>query len=253
MKMIRGLYTSTAGMLVNQKRSETIGENLDNLHTPGYREKHDLVEAFPQMLISRVGKSQGKPEAQVIGTIGTGATAEETAVKVAPGLIRETNLNTDVALASTGFFVVETVEGERYTRNGRFQLDPNGYLRTEEGHLVLGEDGPIGPLSADFRVEIDGTVVDQGQVVGRLRVVDIPGTALVREGKTSLYNATVEPVEVAQEDVRIRQGALEESNVDLNALMVDMITVARAYEANQRIVQANDETLQKAVNDIGRV
>jgi len=251
--MIRGLYTATAGMLVAQKQSETIGENMDNLKNPGYREQYNSVEAFPQMLINRIGNNQGKPDSQEIGVMGTGVIAERSAVKVKPGLVQVTDQNTDIALVSNGFYVVETVDGERYTRNGHFQIDPSGQLRTAGGNLVLGENGPIGPLSPDFKVEFNGRIMDQGKVVDRLRIVDIPGTALLREGKTALYRSTVEPVAVAREEIQMRQGAIEESNVDVNGLLLQMITVSRAYEANQKLIQAQDETLQKAVNEVGKV
>lgn len=250
--MIRGLYSSATGMLANQKQTETIGENLDNLRNPGYREEQNIVTSFPSMLLQRISSGNGAEKVS-IGTMGTGVIADRTAIKTSPGLMSETGQPTDVALVSEGFFVVETLAGERFTRNGHFKLDGANRLRTTAGNIVLGENGEIGPLGPDFLIEYDGTIKDNGQIVDRLRVVDIEGTEMQREGKTTLYNTEQIPVPVERDTIQMRQGAIEESNVNVNDQMVKMVMAMRAYEANQKVIQIQDETLQKAVNDVGRV
>lgn len=251
--MIRGLYTAAAGMTVTQKQSETIAENLDNARNPGYMEKQANMVAFPTMLMERLeGKETPYPPAQMIGTMGTGVMVDTITYRTAPGQIQTTNSPTDMAL-DQGFFVVQTLAGERYTRDGHFALDGNGMLRTDDGNLVLGEKGAIGPLSKEFTVDLNGTIWDNGQAVDRLRVVDIPGTALQKEGQTTFYAATQNPTPVNAENIRVRQGLLEESNVDLNSMMVKMISVMRSYEANQKVIQNQDDILGKAVNEIGKI
>lgn len=256
--MIRGLYTAASGMLVAQRQSQMVSENIDNLQNPGYREADAVVEAFGPMLIERIGGGDGHTSAGVpIGAMGTGAVADRIAVKNTPGLLRPTGEATDLALGSQGFFVVQTSQGERYTRNGHFRLDPQGQLVTFAGQPVLGINGPIGPLSPEFKVDADGTVTDQGRTVDQLRVVDFQPGSLQREGKTTLYalapGGTAAATPVARTDIEISQGTLEESNVDLNSQMVKMITVMRAYEANQKVIQTMDSTLDKAVNEVGKV
>ncbi|MHB8126802.1 MAG: flagellar hook-basal body protein [Desulfitobacteriaceae bacterium] len=251
--MIRGLYSSAAGMLVTQKQTETVGENLDNVRNPGYREEQNIVTAFPTVLLDRMSSTENGSEKVPIGTMGTGVIADRVTMKISSGLVEETNQPTDVALVSQGFFIVQTLAGERYTRNGHFELDETNRLRTTAGNLVLGENGEIGPLSPDFKIEYDGTIKDNGQIVDRLRIVDIPGSALQREGKTTLYNTTQTPVPVARDSIQMRQGAIEESNVDVDTQMVKMVVAMRAYEANQRVIQIQDQTLEKAVNEVGRV
>lgn len=255
--MIRGLYTAASGMLVSQKQNEMISENIDNLQNPGYREAEASVQAFGPMLIERIGGASGNESAGVpIGAMGTGALAERIAIKNAPGLMRRTDEATDLALGSQGFFVVQTPQGERYTRDGHFHLDPQGQLVTFGGQPVLGANGPIGPLSPEFKVGTDGTVTDQGRIIDQLRVVSFQPGSLQREGKTTLYAlapGAAAATPVARADVQISQGTLEESNVDLNDQMVKMITVLRAYEANQKVIQTMDGTLEKAVNEVGKV
>ena len=186
--MIRGLYTAASGMLLNEKKSVTIDQNLENMHTPGYRQASERVVSFPRLLVNRLAKQQdtGQTEMAPLGIMGTGVFADRVMYKQTLGTVRETGNKTDLALVSEGFFAVETAQGERYTRNGHFQLDPSGYLRTAGGNLVLGLNGPIGPLPEDFKVEPDGTVRDKqtNQIIDRLRIVDIPADNLRRDGLT---------------------------------------------------------------------
>src|SRR5680860_764535 len=183
--MIRGLYTSASGMLAAQAQSEVIGDNVANIKTPGYKEQLASNISFPSLLIQRMGGSP-TPEATPIGGLGTGVGVDRVALSNVQGAIQTTELKTDLALTSLGYFAVQTPGGERYTRNGQFQININGTLQTSDGFAVLGEKGPIGPLSSDFSVKVDGTIIDNGQNVARLRVVDVPEDALKREGQ-SLY------------------------------------------------------------------
>lgn len=253
--MIRGLYTAAAGMIVNSRQSDTIDENIENLRNPGYREASERITSFPRLLAQRIEPSPQTPKIVNLGIMGTGVYADRMFYKAEPGNLRKTESMTDLALNSKGYFVVQTLQGERYTRNGHFQIDPSRRLRTAGGNFVLGENGIIGPLPKNFEVQLDGTIVDKEThaVIDRLRIVNIPAEALRREGKTSLFRAVVDPTEAARDDIRIHQGFVEESNVDLDAQMVKMLQVLRAYSANQKVVQINDSLLQKAVNEIGRL
>jgi flagellar basal-body rod protein FlgG len=187
--------------------------------------------------------------------MGTGAYIERKYYSGEAGDLRKTESQTDIALNADGYFVIETAEGERYTRNGHFQLDPAGMLRTAGGNLILGENGAIGPLPDEFVVNLDGSIENKNtnEMIDRIRIVTIPGENLQRDGLTNLYLATEEPTETPREEIRIYQGFIEESNVDLDAQMVKMLQVVRSYSANQKVVQTNDTLLQKAVNEIGKV
>jgi flagellar basal-body rod protein FlgG len=112
--------------------------------------------------------------------MGTGVYADRKYYSGEHGDLRPTETMTDIALNSDGYFVIDTLDGERYTRNGHFQLDPSGMLRTAGGNLVLGENGAIGPLPEDFAVRLDGTIEDgtTHQVIDRLRIVNIPAELL---------------------------------------------------------------------------
>jgi len=236
-------------MSAAQTLSEVIGDNVANVKTPGYKEQLASNVSFPSMLIERMGGNQVSGTVN-IGGLGTGVGVDRAALSNVQGALQTTDVKTDLALTSPGYFVVQTPGGERYTRNGHFQLDANGILQTPDGYALLGEKGPIGPLSSDFSVSADGTIMDKGQILDRLRVVDIPSDALKREGQ-SLYSAT-QPVQ-GSTSAQVLQGSIEASNVDLSGQMVQMMTVMKAYEANQKVIQTEDSMLDKAVNEVGKI
>ncbi len=249
--MIRGLYTAAAGMLVTQTEGDIVADNMANVRTPGYKEEAGSEAAFPTLLIERVtGRGGQAPETVPIGAMGTGVIVDRTNKTNIQGALETTGQATDLALSDPGYFVVQTPNGVRYTRDGQFQLSAGGTLQTADGYPVLGQNGAIGPLSQHFTVDADGTVVDNGRVVDRLQVVDIPANALQREGQ-SLYSTAQAPQAAAT--VQVHQGYIESSNVDVASQMVHMISVMRSYEANQKVIQTEDATLDKAVNEVGKV
>ena len=247
--MIRGLYTSATGMLAAQTQSEVIGDNVVNIKTAGFKEQLASNISFPAKLIRRIEGNQVS-RAVAIGGMGTGLGVDRISWSNVQGSLDVTDANADLALTTPGYFVVQAPEGERYTRNGHFQLDSAGMLRTAEGYTLQGEEGPIGPLSSEFSISADGTVIDQGQYVNRLRIVEIPEDALQRAGQ-SLYSSA-QPVQ-ASVGAQVRQGAIENSNVDLSGQLVNMMSVMKAYEANQKLIQTQDEMLAKAVNEVGKI
>jgi len=251
--VIRGLYTSGSGMLATQAQSEIIGDNIANINTPGYKTEYGSASVFPTELMGRIGDSEkGNARVTLLGEAGSGVIVNRTFGINIQGTLQNTGKATDLALNTPGFFVVQTSEGVRFTRNGQFQLNSAGVLQTVDGHAVLGEHGLIGadnPLSQQFVVDSDGIVTDGGKVIDRLRIMEIPETALKREGQ-SLYSASQAAAATA---VNVQQGAFETSNVDTGAQMVRMISVMRAYEANQKVIQTQDATLEKAVNEVGKL
>ncbi|AET70263.1 flagellar hook-basal body proteins [Desulfosporosinus orientis DSM 765] len=247
--MIRGLYSSATGLLAAQTQSEVIGDNVVNLKTSGYKEESTSNISFPSMLVKRLGGNRPSEVAEM-GEMGRGVGVDRLSISTIQGSLETTDIKTDLALTTPGYFVVQTPDGERYTRNGHFQLDSEGMLRTTDGYDLQGENGPIGPLSSEFSVSADGTIMDQGNRVDRLRIVEVPVDSLQREGQ-SLYSTT----EAVQESAgaQVQQGAVEASNVDLSGQMVKMMTVMKAYEANQKVIQTQDELLGKAVNEVGKI
>jgi len=252
--MIRGLYTAAAGMLAAQTLSGVIADNAANVNTPGYKEETASSEAFPTMLIERLGGGSDAAPA-LLGSAGTGVAVERVTKLVTQGELQPTDSKTDLALASEGFFVVQTPLGERYTRDGQFHISPDGVLSTADGYPVLGSRGPIVLSGAEFTIAGDGTVSAPGidpANAPRLRIVALPSAGLLREGQ-SLYNVSNgQAADLPPGQVDVRQGYLEKSTVDTARQLVQMVSVMRAYEANQKVIQVQDATLEKAVNEVGK-
>jgi flagellar basal-body rod protein FlgG len=250
--VIRGLYTSTSGLLANQAQNAIIAENVANIRTPGYQEKEGSAVAFPTLLMQKVAKEFGDVSTTTpIGQMGTGVYVNSVNIIDRPADLQPGS-NTDLALTSTGFFTIQTPEGLRYTRKGDFKVTDQGELQTSEGYAVLGNNGPITNLTKDFKVGLDGSILMNNQIVDTLQIVDTPLTNLQQAGD-SLYTAADAGMLQPAAQVELQQGMLEGSNVDMTGQMTKMITVMRAYEANQKVIQTEDSTLDKAVNEVGTV
>ena len=276
--MIRGLYTATTAMLAQSRRMDVITNNLTNVETAGFKADTMTTRSFQDMLISRIYDPSVYRYSHV-GPLNLGVHVDQVFTEFTTGSLEETRNTTDLALHGDGFFVVEWVSKylagdedleddiepeERYTRAGNFAIDSEGYLVTPNGWYVLGEDGRILVGTTDFTVERDGTVRVGEEVIDRLRVVRFEDPTVLRKQGDMLYSIfgrydewgefepAEEPIELDEEQIDVRQGFLETSNVDIAKEMVRMMETHRAYEVNQRIINMFDETLRISVNDIAK-
>ncbi|ABR46599.1 flagellar basal body rod protein [Alkaliphilus metalliredigens QYMF] len=201
-----------------------------------------------------------RPLGHVLGTMNSGVRIQKIETNFAQGAVAETANPLDVALNGQGFFRILTPNGEMYTRNGNFTMSNEGQLVTTEGHEVEGNAGAItfneAQLMAAENIQItdkgeillDGVVVDQIQIVNINNVKD-----LRKHGQSYYYGEEGFELELAPFEGEVLQGYLEESNINSIQEMVEMISTFRDYEANQKVVQAYDEILQKAVGEIGKL
>jgi flagellar basal-body rod protein FlgG len=244
--MLRGIYTATSGMLVESMRMDVASNNLANVDTAGFQRQTAHIYPFPERAVARV--HQG--ERRVLGTLGTGAFVDGSATSFAPGTVRTTQNPLDVAIVGAGFFAIQTPEGTRYTRDGRFTVNSSGLLTTLDGNLVRGEQGAIYVGEGEVLLNEQGEITVNGELVNKLLIVEFNDrNGLVRRG-SNLFEA----LEMAGDPFRYRAtlvpGALELANVNVVTEMVNLITIQRSYEANQKVVQSYDETLGKLVNEI---
>jgi flagellar basal-body rod protein FlgG len=162
------------------------------------------------------------------------------------GSYKSTDSRVDIALSGEGFFAVQTPLGERYTRNGSFKLGKEGILETKEGYPVLGENGIINLEDDRIFINEDGIMYtsEDMEVVDRLRVVRFDNERYLKKSGSSLYIDTEISgsayIAEGNERPQFLQGYLETSNVNVVNEMVQMIEVNRAYEANQKTIQAED-------------
>ncbi len=252
--MIRGLYLAGTGMLVQRSKMDVITNNISNVDTLGYKQDTLLSRSFENMLISRMNDPSILNQTSVVGPLGTGIHIDEIATSFAQGTPEQTGSSTDLCIVGDGFFVVNTADGERYTRAGNFSLDADGYLVDVNGNQVQGKSGAIKLKSDRFLVGDSGGIFDldtNGQV-GTLRLVEFTDPQGLRKAGDNLFSDYGDAGPKEAKSSQVMQGYIEGSNVNIAQEMVDMMITSRAYETNQRSARMIDETLEQAVNDIAK-
>ncbi|SMC38429.1 flagellar basal-body rod protein FlgF [Sporomusa malonica] len=245
--MIRGIYTAASGMMAETTRTDTIANNLANGNTAGYKKDIAISKDFANILIQRINDGQNPA---TIGRLGLGTIIDEIATIQTGGSMRPTGNSLDFAVDGKGYFAVETPAGVRFTRNGAFSRNKQGELVTSDGYRVLGQNGAIRIPDGKVSVEETGRVTVDGVDAGQLRLVDFADDRqLLKEG-ASLFSAPNNGQAAAG---KVVQGVLEQSNVNIVSEMVNLISGYRAYEVNAKTVQAHDQLLDKAVNEVGKV
>ncbi|HLQ72658.1 MAG TPA: flagellar hook-basal body protein [Bacillota bacterium] len=267
--MLRGFYTAASGMISQQRQQEALANNIANANTPGYKADQTTLRAFPEMLLQQVGALNHVPtenglnirQTNEVGPLNTGVYAQEMVPNHVQGDMRETQIPTDVALMNGNmpdengslFFTVQNGAGDiRYTRNGNFTVDQEGFLVTNDGYYVLDSNGnQINTDGVEFNVTQNGVVQT---VAGDfpLGISYVENTdELVKEG-TDLFAGEGVPVP-GDVTFEVAQGFLERSNVDAGRTMTEMMEAYRVFEMNQRVLRAYDESMEKAVTEIGRI
>ena len=238
--MDRLIYLAMAGAQQLLQQQAVTAHNLANAGTTGFKAESTAFRVAPVT-------GPGLP---------TRAYALETTpgTDLTPGALQDTARDLDVAIEGPGFFAVEAKDGtEAYTRSGSFDISPDGELQTRTGLTLLGEGGPI-TIPPDSKVAIgrDGTVsaVSGGQsaavnVLGRLKLVN-PAANEIQKGPDGLFRLKSGQPADADEAVSVTGGALESSNVNAVAAMVDMITLARNFEMQMKLLQNADGNEQRA-------
>jgi len=195
-----------------------------------------------------------KPAANVIGTMGHGIRVERTETLFEQGQLERTDYQYDIAIDGKGFFEVETTFGTTYSRDGRFKLNQFNELVTSEGFNVVGLNGPIVIEGENFQVNQFGEVLVDGVTIDKLKLMNIENTYDLEKYGAGYFKFEEgkEPVE-GEFTAAVRQGYIEKSNANNLEEMITLMELYRSYESNQRMVTAYDSTLDKAVNQIGRL
>lgn len=256
--MIRGLYTSASGMIMEAIRTDITANNIANTDTSGFKKELAVLKAKPEMNIYRFNDVKDIPNKKLfsthyIGKLGTGTVVDETYTSFEQGQIVNTGNTYNLALAGNGFFTITDGDGNiSYTRDGSFGRNQDGYIVTKEGNYLLGERGTIILNDGDTAINNRGEVRLDGEYVDTVAVVDFPEITGLEKMKDNLFRETELSGQPFSVECQIIQGSVEKSNVNPIKEMVNLITALRAYEANQKCIQTHDDTLGKAVNDVGR-
>jgi flagellar basal-body rod protein FlgG len=247
-------------MMTNMQRMDVVTQNMANVNTNGYKRDHVVSHEFSDVLMARIN-DPGQHAIlrmfnldQNIGYLNPGVFIDDVFTAFTPGPLEQTGNTLDLALSGQGFFVVNYNGEELYTRDGAFTIG-NGYLLMPNGARVQGQNGDIQIPQGYIVIDENGRITVNDEYVDTLRLTNFTSDGLhsLSKMEDNLYRAVERTAGTELPfDGIVAQGFLEGSNVNIVQEMVQMITVTRSYETNAKILTVQDQTLQRAVNDIAR-
>lgn len=252
--MVRGLYTGWTGMFNEQNRLDIISNNLANASTVGFKKDGVTNQAFKDVLTIKAKDESENWRSKEIGDMNLGVKIGEIYTDYTQGSLRETGNPYDLAIGGEGFFqmAVRDSSGKetlRYTRAGQFTVTQDGYIVDVNGNNLMGEGGYLQiPIDAD-QVVIDegGYVYADEQLVDKVIIKDFENYDYLAKASSTMYEAVPGATE-KESSAGVYQGFTEQSNVNVVSEMVNMISITRAYEANQKVIKAVDSSLQQAAS-----
>lgn len=249
--MIRSFYIAGTAMATQADKLDVLTNNLTNVDTTGYKKDKLVSRSFSDVLIERLNDPYVMSISNKIGYQNDGVHIDEVVTDFSQSGFDETARLSDLALEGTGFFVIDTPEGNMYTRDGNFFVNSDGDLVTSDGYYLVGENGRIHVGDGEFAIDSQGYVNVDGQTVNRISLATFDDLNGLRKNGNNLYT-TNQAVRIPT-DLKVKQGCLETSNVDTAEELVSMMEVTRAFSFNQRVLTMMDQSLEKTVNEVGRV
>jgi flagellar basal-body rod protein FlgF len=225
-----------------QRNLEIVAHNLANMGTVAYKAERPLFRSY----LTQIHDAEGRPdEAKFVSDYGMMRDVSE-------GALRQTGNELDVAISGSGYFAVQTANGERYTRNGNFRIDAQGQLTTPDGDPVLDTGHqPITFGTDDKNISIarDGSISTSAGQKGQLLVVTFPNEGDLTRIGGSLYASPDPPTPAT--NVVVQQGMIEESNVVPVSEMTTMVELLRAYNSTASLIKQAEDMTEKAVQTLG--
>ena len=256
-------------MIEEQRRLDVLSNNLANSNTTGYKKEGTTNAAFDRQLALRIRDSGDLGFSRGLGDIQQGVKVGETYTDWSQGSFHITDEKSNLAIGGDGFFAIAYTDKQgntsvKYTRDGEFTVDSQGYFRTANGDYLLDMNGATsGQISEANYVRVDplqtytvderGNIWQNNTIVDTVGVVDVNDTDYLSKYGENLYDLVNGGTVTRGTNFQIEQGTLETSNVNVVDEMVSMITIQRAYEAGQKVIQAEDETLEMATSQVGKV
>lgn len=266
--MVKGLYTAYTGMINEEKRMDVLANNLANSSTNGYKKEGATSKAFADELALRIKDATVPGTVSGLGDVNLGVKIGETYTDWQQGSYQVTDKPSDLALSGNGFFAISFTNkaGEtsiKYTRDGAFTVDKDGYFRTSDGDYVLNMNGARNSInnqagylrvdpSQNYTIDQQGFVFQNNMQVGQIGIVDFANYDFVSKYGENLYDL-LPGGQIVASNASVEQGALETSNVNVVEEMVNMIAIQRAYETGQKMIQTEDSTIEIAVSQVGKV
>lgn len=243
-KMENALLVGLSRQVSLKRQMDVVANNLANMNTPGYKTGTLLFEKH-LMPVAQMNELSGK-DGRISFVLDTSIyrSFEE-------GGFEQTGNELDVALSGNGWMVVQTPDGDRYTRNGQLKLDSEGQLVLPSGQPVLGEGGPItfGPEETGIEIAHDGTISSSQGIKDRLQVVKFDNNAALKKEGDTLFSTNQAPQPA--ENVRVVQGAIENSNVQPIVELTRMIETVRAYTSMTQALSQAQDLRRDAIQQLG--
>ena len=240
---------------VIEHKMETVANNLANVNTVGFKEDQpsfrevlsNVQRIVPESLEERFLSHEYLDD--YVGMDKSAVIVDEVGKNFEPGRMRSTGNKLDFALTNEGFFTIETPEGERFTRNGHFEIDSEGRIVTDDGYFVLGEKGVITAKNGSVEVNESGQVYVDGIISDSFRLVKFRHQhQLQKLGRGFFAPVNIDDLPKISKDIQIRQGMLEDSNVNSMLEMTRMISATRAYESVHKAISRIDRLNEKAIS-----
>jgi flagellar basal-body rod protein FlgF len=238
--MVDAIGAAVASMTNDIARMTVIGQNLANASTAGYRREMAVATPFQDVLSAGAGR-----------TYATALAGVDRVQDFKPGMLQATRNPLDLAIEGDGFFEVMTDAGARYTRQGNFRLDALGRLVNEAGAPVMGEGGEIVLKSAQIGIDAQGRILEGDRPAGQLRIARFTDPHTLAHLGSGMYAMGDGSTLRSDGYARVRQGFLEGSNVNSTQEMVKMIETVRHFESGQKVIQAYDDMLSRALTKLG--
>lgn len=232
-----------ASMINGMERLNVISHNLANANTIGFKRDIAISNTFESHLLSAL---------QNPATIEAGNLQSSRATDMSSGMLKYTGQQFDFSIEGDGYFQLQGLNGNMYTRNGAFMLDASGRLVNSSGMAVLTEAGEVHFGGGTVFVDGEGQIWEDDRMVDKFRIVKfINPDTLEKQGGGLYHDNGVGMIEASDENLRVRQGYLETSNVVAMDEMVNMISTMRHFEINQHVVKGYDDMLDTAIQTLG--
>jgi flagellar basal-body rod protein FlgG len=236
------LYQAAAALDANSQWQDVIADNLASSGVPGFRK---------QMLATAAAQAGLTTSSSAVFSLPKTSTS----ISFEPGEMQYTGDNNDVGIDGRSFFQVKLPNGKiAATRDGEFQVNAKSQLVTKEGYPVMGQEGPIqldasnpGPMS----ISEDGSISQGTEIKDKLKLVDFKNPQLLTQISGSYFLAGNPKVQSTAGTGSLRDGYLEGSNTSVTGEMANMMTAMRTFEANQHVIQIQDDRLGKVISDLG--
>jgi flagellar basal-body rod protein FlgF len=249
------LLVGLSRQMVLQREMEVVANNIANIDTNGFKADFSLFEEY-LMPGARDGNFR------VADSPVSFVRNRGTLIDLNQGALQRTGGPTDIAINGDGFLVIQTPQGERYTRNGALQVNSQGELVTSEGYRILGDGGPIAfqPQDTGITINPEGTVsVKDGAnatieiIRGRLRLVNFTRPQRLQKEGGSTFSTPADMPAAPSTTARVVQGALEKSNVRPIVEMSHMIEVSRSYTMIANLIQSQGDLHKTAIQQLSDV